>query len=248
MLTVLQIGPLALPVPQFSMLLALWLGLTLAEKQASRHIISAELLYNLVFTGLVAGLLGARLGYVFQYPSAFIQSPLSLLSLNIGLLDLLSGLGIGLLGMLIYGQRQKLPFWKTLDALTPLLAVLAVGLAISHLASGEAYGAATSLPWAVNMWGAWRHPSQFYELAGAILILVLATRRMNIGAKPGAMFLGFVAMSAMSRLFLEAFRGDSLTLPGGYRQAQIVAWLVLAVTLILLDIIKRKPQKETLNG
>ena len=64
MLPILQIGPLALPVPQFSLLLALWLGLSLAENLAPRRGISSEALYNLVFTGLAAGLIGARLGYV----------------------------------------------------------------------------------------------------------------------------------------------------------------------------------------
>jgi len=232
MLPTLQIGPLALPVPQFSLLLAFWFGLSLAEKSAPRRGFSAEALYNLTFTGLIAGLIGARLGYVFQYPNAFLESPLSLFSLNPGLLDPFAGFAAALIGMLIYGQRAKLTFWKTLDALTPLLAVLAVGLALAHIASGEAFGAETSLPWGIDLWGASRHPTQFYELGLALAILVfLGWKSKDNRLADSSLFLLFTALTAGSRLFLEAFRGDSTLIWGGIRSAQVLAWMILAVAL-----------------
>jgi phosphatidylglycerol:prolipoprotein diacylglycerol transferase len=241
MLPILQIGPLALPVPPLSLLLAFWFGLSLAEKFAPKRGISAEILYNLTFTGLVVGLIGARLGYVFQYPNAFIESPLSLLSLNPGLLDPFAGFAAGVIGMLVYGQRARLAFWNTLDALTPLLAVMAIGFAISHLASGEAFGAETSLPWGIDLWGATRHPTQFYELAAASLTLgLLGVWSKTPVAPAGKLFLAFVALTAGSRLFLEAFRGDSLVIFGGLRSAQIIAWLLLAAAFARLDKLERK--------
>ncbi|MCX6082821.1 MAG: prolipoprotein diacylglyceryl transferase [Chloroflexi bacterium] len=240
MLPILQIGPLALPVPQFSILLAFWLGISLAEKQAPRHGISADGLYNLVFTGLVAGLIGARIGYVFQNLSAFIQSPLSLFSLNPGLLDVFSGIAIALLGMFIHGQRKKISFWHAVDALTPLLAVLAIGIAFAHIASGESFGSETNLPWGINLWGVKRHPSQFYELITAITIFSLITFSPKFNYKTGTTFLVFLALSATARLFLEAFQGDSLTILNGFRVPQIIGWSVLAIVLPILDIINRK--------
>jgi prolipoprotein diacylglyceryltransferase len=41
----------------------------------------------------------------------------------------------------------------------------------------------------------------------------------------------FVALSAISRLFFEAFRGDSLVTVNNLRVAQIIAWMVLAMSL-----------------
>lgn len=240
MLPILQIGPLALPVPQFSILLAFWLGISLAERQAPRHGISADGLYNLVFTGLVAGLIGARIGYVFQNLSAFIQSPLSLFSLNPGLLDAFSGIAIALLGMFIHGQRKNISFWHAVDALTPLLAVLAIGIAFAHIASGESFGSETNLPWGINLWGVKRHPSQFYELITAITIFSLITFSPKFNYKTGTTFLVFLALSATARLFLEAFQGDSLTILNGFRVPQIIGWSVLAIVLPILDIINRK--------
>lgn len=232
MLPILQIGPLALPVAPFSLLLAFWFGLSLAEKFAPRRGISAENLYNLTFIGLIVGLIGARLGYVFQFPKAFLDSPLSLISLNSGLLDPFTGFTAALLGMLVYGQRARLTLWKTLDALTPLLATLAVGLAVSHIGSGEAFGAATDLPWGLELWGAKRHPSQFYELGLALSILAyLGWKSKDLSLAEGTLFIRLTALTAGARLFLEAFRGDSTLILGGLRLAQVLAWLVLASAL-----------------
>ena len=110
---------------------------------------------------------------------------------------------------------------------------MAIFLALAHLASGAAFGAETSLPWALELWGAKRHPSQIYEaLAAALILLVCWPGRKTWRQNPaGIYFLSFVALSAAARLFLEAFRGDSLTWLWGLRTNQIIAWLVLALSL-----------------
>ena len=249
MLPTLQIGPLAFPIPQLSLLAALWLGLTLAEKLSSKNGISVETLYGLVFTGLVTGLAGARLAYVLQFPAAFLQSPASLISLNAGLLNPFTGFVFGTLGMLIFGQRTRLPFWHALDALTPLLAVMAVGLALAHAASGEAFGAAANLPWSVTLWGARRHPSQVYELIAAVFILGILFTHIKSYPRPGSLFLTFTGLSAAARLFLEAFRGDSSTIAGGIRVAQIWAWVVLLLVWLLMEYTNHQAlKKDGKNG
>jgi prolipoprotein diacylglyceryltransferase len=50
---------------------------------------------------------------------------------------------------------------------------------------------------------------------------------------PGILFLNFSALTAGARLFLEAFRGDSALMFGGLRLAQVIAWIVLALVLII---------------
>jgi prolipoprotein diacylglyceryl transferase len=233
MLPVLQIGPFALQTPGLAVLLGLWLGLSLVERQAPRFGVNGNDLYNLVFVALVSGVLGARLVYAARYPAAFAASPLSLVSLNPGLLDVWGGAALGFIAALVYGQRKNLPLWPVLDALTPALAVLAVSFGLSHLASGSAFGAPADLPWAVELWGARRHPSQVYEIAGSTLILLIIIWLARVPQRTqvhGVMFLGFLALTAALRLFLEAFRGDSTLVAGGLRVAQIAAWITLAAS------------------
>jgi phosphatidylglycerol:prolipoprotein diacylglycerol transferase len=231
MLPIIQLGPIAIPTPQFSLLLAFWIGLSISEKFSPRRGVSADSLYNLVFTGLITGLLGARLGYILQNSGAFFLSPQSIVSLNPGLLDPFSGFSFALIATLIYANHKKLPIWALLDALTPFFTIMMAGLAVSHIASGEAFGSETSLPWGITLWGTKRHPSQFYELISATTISCLIIIYSKAKTNTGILFLRFVIMASTSVLFLEIFRGDSLTFFGGIRITQILAWIILAVTL-----------------
>ncbi len=236
MLPILQIGPLAIQTPGLILLLGLWLALSVSERAAARLGLNPTLIDNLTFAVLIGGLLGARLGYVVRYPEAFAASPASLVSPNPGLLDTWGGLAGAALVGLIYAQRKGLRLWPTVDALAPGLAVFGVALSLADLASGAAFGAVTSLPWGIELWGATRHPAQVYAiLAAALVLLVLwpggnLFRRLSAIAS-GLVFWTFSALSALSRLFLEAWRGDSVLVFGGLRQAQIIAWLVLALSL-----------------
>lgn len=233
MLPTLTVGPFAVPVAPMTILISLWVGLTLAERNAPRYGVNANHLYNLVFIALVAGVVGARLVYVVRYPGIFASSPIGALSTNPDLLDPWGGIAVGLIAALIYGQRKKIALWPLLDALTPGLALLWVGFGFSHLASGNAFGMPTNLPWGIELWGAIRQPTQVYEIFAALVILgaVWPGSRITTGQPSGGAFLIFSACTAGARLFLEAFRGDSIILAGGFRSAQIIAWLIIAISL-----------------
>lgn len=237
MLPILHIGPIAVQTPGLLLLLGFWIGLEITERHAVLRNLAPGKLYNLVFISLVAGIITARLGYSAQYPAAFLKSPLGLLSLSPQMLNPEAGILAAILTCLIYIQRSKLPLWPVLDILTSLLAVLAISVGLAHLASGQAYGSPSDLPWSINLYGALRHPTQVYEILLALVILVIVwpshanLLEQRIYAQPGVRLWLFLGMSAAARLFIEAFRGDSLFILGGLRQAQIVAWLVLALCL-----------------
>jgi phosphatidylglycerol:prolipoprotein diacylglycerol transferase len=220
---------------------ALWIGLTLAEKRTERHGISKDALNNITFYSILAYVIGGRVLFALSNLSAFTPSPLSIFSSNPDLFDPASGLITMLLVGMIYGRRQKLPLWSTLDALTPLFATLAIGLHLSYLAAGTAFGSPTTLPWGIDLWNATRHPTQIYELIAALIIFgVLWFRKSDLPA--GILFLNFIALTAGARLLLEAFRGDSTLVFGEFRLAQILAWIALAIALFTSE--KVQPQKK----
>ena len=119
-------------------LVALWLGMALAEKRATRHGIAKDALSNIVFYSMLGYLIGGRLLFALANLSAFRGNPLSIFSINVDLFDPVGALVTGCTLGFIYGQRQKLSLWPTLDALTPLFAILAIGLSLAHLAAGTA--------------------------------------------------------------------------------------------------------------
>lgn len=221
---------------------ALWIGLWLAEKRSERHGLTKEQLNNLTFYSLLAFILGGRMLYALANLSAFTQSPLNLFSPNPDLFDLLGGLGAAIVTGLVYGQRQGMRLWGTLDALTPVFAILAIGLWLSHLAAGTAFGSPTSLPWGIELWNEVRHPLQLYGLIASSLILtwLLLPKPDQV---PGLLFLHFAALTAGSHLFLEAFRGEGTLVFGGMRLTQILAWAALAAALYLMEIVQRQVQE-----
>jgi prolipoprotein diacylglyceryltransferase len=232
MLPVLQVGPLAIQLPGLLLLAGVWLASTVIERQAPRLKLSAGVLSNMIFLGLVVGLLSARLWYALRYLSVYLENPLFLLALNPTTLAPAEGAITGMLAAGIYAQRKGLPLWGTLDALAPGLAVFSLALGFSHLASGDAFGAPANLPWAIDLWGTRRHPSQIYEilLAGVVLAVILEVRLR--APFPGFVFLGWVALTAGSRLLLEAFRGDSLIVFGSLRVAQLLSLGLLLAALL----------------
>ena len=245
MFPVLQIGSLSIQSSGLIILAGIWLALTLSERVAPQLKMDQEVISNLIFYSLIAALLGARLSYAFRFPAAFIEHPASLISFNPGLLDPWGAALAALLVALIYGQRRKLDLWKTLDALTPAFAMLVLALALSQMASGVAYGLPTDLPWAIDLWGASRHPTQIYlTLTAALILYLLVICLLPLKQAPGRLFLAFLALTAFSRVFLDAFRGDPAPLLLGLRASQVLAWLLLALSLALLSSAQDKnPQK-----
>jgi phosphatidylglycerol:prolipoprotein diacylglycerol transferase len=221
---------------------ALWIGLAFAEKRTERHGISKEQLNNIAYYSLFGYILGGRLLFALANIPSFAQSPLSIFSPNPDLFDPTGALVVALMTGFIYGQRQKLPFWGTLDSLTPLFTIIAIGLSLSHLAAGTAFGSPTDLPWGIELWNATRHPSQIYELITSLIVFALIWFRKS-DSPPGILFLTFTALTAGSSLFLEAFRGDSTLVFGGFRLAQVSAWIVLIITLFVSESTRRRRER-----
>ena len=217
------------------LVIATWLGLYLAERRTARHGISKENLNDITFYGLAAFIIGGRISYVLQNVSAFSKSPLGIISINPDLFDPLGALAAAFVVALVYGQRKQLAFWNILDALTPFFAVIFIGLGLSHLAEGTAFGLPTDLPWGIDQWNATRHPTQLYDALASSLILVLLWLFKPI-PRPGVHFLLFTILTALSQLIMQAFRANYVIIFNGFRQEQVLAWLTLLAGFIFLEI------------
>ncbi|MBS1250776.1 MAG: Prolipoprotein diacylglyceryl transferase [Chloroflexi bacterium] len=232
MFPTVQIGPLSAPTPGLILLFGIWLGITLAERLAPRFNVAGKALSDIVFAALLAGILGARLAYAVQSLPAFLDNPLSLFSLTPNMLDPVGGLLLAAIVAFFYGRHKKLALWPTLDALTPFLATLGIALGLAHLASGDAYGVPTTLPWGIFLWEARRHPTQIYEILGAGLTLALTwPSAETVPGREGKTFGCFTALTAAAHLIIHGFRGDSTILANGIRLEQVIALVILGISL-----------------
>lgn len=144
------------------------------------------------------------------------------------------------LGVWIYTRIRGQPFGQLMDVAVPgaLLgqAVGRVGCAIN----GCCYGTPTTLPWGfeyvnpdslANM-GISTHPVVVYELLFdlAVFGLLLVVRRKMIAE--GSLFLLYLAIYSTGRFMFSYLREN--TSYGGLKEAQIIALVVIAITVPLL--------------
>ena len=129
-------------------------------------------LLNLIIYGLIAGLVGARLLYALEHVNAYLASPISLFALGGSAVDGWGGLLVGIVVAILYGRAQHLPLRLTLDALAPGLAVFMIAVGLANFLSGDGYGSPLRAPWAIHLWGAYRHPTQIYEVLLAVIVLL----------------------------------------------------------------------------
>ena len=246
MFPVIHLGRLAIQASGLMIILGLYLGITLAEHRLPQKGIKVNQFYTIIFLGLGLGVLGGRLLFILQNFRQFLASPVNIVSLDPNLLDPFGGVALAGIAVLVYGYRTKLQFWTTLDAFTPVLAVLTIFFGLAHLASGMAYGAPTNLPWGLNLWGDNRHPSQVYEILAGIIIFIALWHRFGSQTNPGVTFLLFVTITAGARLLLEAWRGDEMLLVAGIRLTQWFAWLLMSISLLILDgkMVSHKPSEN----
>lgn len=206
---------------------AVWLGFVLAiwvagRAAAWRGLNGGALGDALTVAGFVA-LLGARLGYVALHASVYVRDPLAALALSTSALDGAFGALAGL-GVLAWRLRRAgMLRWAAADALTPPALVLAMGFALASYFDGAVFGAPAALPWAVEVWGAARHPVQFYEIAGLLAMLVATVLLRRRALPAGALALGAVLAFGLLRLVVDGFRADEAALLAGLRVSQLVA-------------------------
>lgn len=235
MFPIIQIGPLSLQATGLILIVGVWAGLSAVEYFAKKHHANAAAVSNLILLGLAAGIAGARLSYAAANIPAFSGNWGSLFSLTPTMLDPVGGFAVGLITSLIYAQRKRLDLWTTLDALTPGFAIFMMFAGIADLASGKAYGLPTTLPWGIDLWGEKRHPTQIYTSLAALVTLAVYFWQQRRSSRPrGILFLTWLSLTAIFRIFIKPFQADSLVWGHGFRAAQVAGWLVLAFALYLL--------------
>ncbi len=228
------------------LILAVWLGTTLAEKRAERFGVKKDDISAIIYYGFIGFIIGGRLSFILQNIAAFIQSPLSAFSINIDVFDTFGGIVTCIIIALILIQRRQLSFWATADALTPFFAILSIGLSLSRLAAGTAFGIPTSQPWGIDLWNAARHPTQLYAFIASFLIFCLfwfPKQTLPLGVS----FLTFAALTAATQIFLGKFRADLTLIFNGIKQEQVISFIVLIVCFVLIEIRLKKISKDKIN-
>lgn len=230
-MSILQIGPVALPVYPLALVLAFWAALAVAARVAQPLGVDGDHLWNAGLYGLVAMALAGRLAHVIAFWPAYRLQPLDIVGFNTQAFLWTPGAVAGLAVAAGYIYRHKLPWATTLDA----VAVGGVtGVMIAELGafvSGINIGAPSAVPWAVDAWGVARHPVQVYAVLGLAVTLATVLRAQRKPYPPGILAWAALLGWGITTWLIEPFRADSAILLGGFRATQIVGLLSAAAAL-----------------
>jgi phosphatidylglycerol:prolipoprotein diacylglycerol transferase len=141
------------PIRTYGLLIAtaFLLGLFFMQRDAKRFGINPDVIGNLALYGLLAGIVGARLAFIFMFPEQFSWSrPLEWIAIWQGGLVFQGAIIPCLLVAVWYLCKHQVNFWQAADAVVPYLAL---GHAIGRMGcffSGCCYGAVTTVPWGLR--------------------------------------------------------------------------------------------------
>ncbi len=227
-----------------------------AWRAAKRAGISEEVIYTGALYAIPAGIVVSRLLHLIDLQVTgrenYFVHPGRIIGLE-GLTIFGAILG-ATLATWVYSRMKGLSFGRLVDLAAP---GIVLGQAIGRVGctiNGCCYGTPTNLPWGFvylheNSYaplGVPFHPTTVYEIFCHLIIFgVLLGLRGRL--KPdGSLFLIYFTLFSIVRFSLSFLR-DGTAFLGGFQQAQIIALLVLAVTIPLLALKTRclKPEAST---
>lgn len=233
-----HVGPIPINWYGLTVALGFIVGWRLVRRWAPQFDIAHEKIDGLLIWIIIGTVLGARLYYVAQNdPGSYLRQPWRIAAIWEGGLAYFGGLFGAILAAFIHTKREKLSFARVADLFAP---AIPIGSAIGRTTCGLAgmdYGTPTTVPWGVvytnaNSYapidGVPRHPDQFYELLGDLVIAVVLIKLRGRFAN-GKLFLAYLILFSILRFFIFFVRGSVPTIALGLKNAQ---WTALAIVFV----------------
>lgn len=252
------------PIRWYGVLTALGflLGIWIAARLAKKSGLSSDVIVNLGFIAMVAGILGARIFYVIANWGEFASNPLEIIRVDHGGLVFYGGFIGAALAMIGYGYWKKLPKGAYADT-------LAVGVPLGHalgrigcFLNGCCWGRTCALPWGVTfpvdsevfrhqlsqapmlMKPLPVHPTQLYEAAGLLFLCALMWWWFNKGTFKHRLMWMYVVLYGTLRFGVEIVRDDEPHwIFSRFTNAQGVAMVMIIVGAIALYL--TQPKEKT---
>jgi len=238
-----RLGPLSVSSLGVLLLLAFWIGITMAQRRSAAAGVSAGALLDLGLYMIIAGIIGGLLALMVLNLGTVTTEPLAIVALWRSPGPPFYGglLGAGFVAW-VYTRSRGISLGRLLDAVAPGLAVgYAVGMIGVALGSTPQtpllMGRPTGAPWAWEVGFERVHPTQAYLLAAAVGIYVVL--RFQRESAPGVLFLTFLFLQATSRFVVDFFV-QSAPLLGPFTMAHTASAVVALLSLAGLIVAARR--------
>ncbi|MBA7654559.1 Phosphatidylglycerol--prolipoprotein diacylglyceryl transferase [subsurface metagenome] len=224
----------------------------------------ANLSYDTILTaalvGIPSGVIISRLLHVIDRWGYYIQNPGQIIGAS-GLTIYGAVLGAAL-GIWIYSKASKFHFGYFADLVAPAIILAQAVGRVGCTINGCCYGIKTSLPWGVVYThpesygysaslalpeGMALHPTQPYEIIYLLIIFAVLLKLRGRFKPDGSLFLIYLSLYSLWRVGIDFLR-DGTPFLFGLHQAQVVAIIVLAITIPILALRTRWAKAESSAG
>jgi phosphatidylglycerol:prolipoprotein diacylglycerol transferase len=253
----IHIGPVTLQT--FGIMFALGFiaaGLVIAKrlKELDKPV---DWAYELIFAGLVGGIVGSRLDFIIENYSDVNDDLLGNLFSGAGLVWYGGAIG-GAIGVVLWARWRKMLNLTLLDICAPALAIgYAVGRIGCQLSGDGDYGIPWDGPWAMAYpngtvpTDVTVHPTPIYETITMGLVAYGLWRLRN-RFRPGLLFAVYLILAGTERFLIEFIRrNDNVAL--GLTQAQLLSVAMFLIGVVWIVVKARRgqlyrPQQPAVDG
>lgn len=241
----LEIGPLTFRYYGLMIALGVLAAVWLMTKRLEANGKAPEHATGLAMWAVPAGVVGARIYHVMTDWRSFEGNWGEAFKIWEGGLGILGGVAGGVIASFFYMRHHGLKFGSTLDLIAPCMPLAQAVGRLGNWFNQELFGRPSDLPWALEIDQEHRpaqyrgdetfHPTFLYESLWnigviALLLRLEKTRRL----RPGRLFVAYIALYSVGRLWIEAIRIDTASKVGGLRINLWVFSLVLIGAVIAL--------------
>lgn len=236
---ILKIGPLTIYSFGLALALAFFAGILIGRYEIKRRGFPPDIVYDLALWALVGGIIGSRLFYVIGHWNYYSNNLMQAVMIQSGGLVWYGGLVGGALAIFLFLRTKKLPIATFADIIAPSLAMGAAIGRVGCLLNGCCYGKPTSLPWAINLLGVERHPSQIYEFFMNLIIFGIVWGMRDRLSKPGMLFWLYLSGYSLGRFSVEFVR---VTVPAwlGFSASQLISVVLFVASVTIMLLLKKE--------
>jgi phosphatidylglycerol:prolipoprotein diacylglycerol transferase len=189
--------------------------------------------YEMIFAGLIGGLVGSRVDYLIQNWDEVSGDLLGNVFSGSGLVWF-GGLVGGALGVVLWARWRGWLGWRMFDtAAVPLAVGYAVGRVGCQLSGDGDYGTRSDLPWAMAYPEGTVptteevHPTPVYETL-ALGLAALVLWRLRDRFAPGVLFGLYLVIAGVERFLIEFIRRNDEVVVG-LTQAQLISLVLMGL-------------------
>lgn len=235
-------------------LLGIIVAYFLITKESNKHNIKKENIIDLIFYGIIIGLIGARIYYVLFNLDYYLSNIVEIIAVWNGGLAIHGGLIAGAIFVYFYCKKKNINFIRILDIIAPAIMIAQGFGRWGNFFNQEAHGPVTSLNILKSMHipqfvidgmyidGNYYYPtflieSVFCILFALIIIIIRKRKNIKLGLSSGL----YLIFYGVIRFFIESLRTDSLML-FNLKIAQIISIISIIIGMYLV-ITSRKKEK-----